>query len=351
MTVQFLLLADLVAKQPLEPATPQIEPEMASELWNARDAQSNRATDRISTQDISPPELSYLGPTNPPEPELPPLPSVEKYLPSLTPPPAETIAQTTLRYSSFKISYVTPSPKIPKSGSQLYHQRLAALTAGQIYTRLSGTSFWSSWENARQQPTYEQWKSLLTNEAKAIASGQGSNRLSVLLGDSITLWFPAEDLTHNRLWLNQGISGDTTAGILNRLSALSPTRPDTIYLMAGINDLIRGETDATILGNFRQIMRRLHQQHPNAQVMVQSILPTQLAKISNDRIRYLNSQIQAIAQTEGAEYLDIYSKFVDSYGNLRPELTTDGLHLSDRGYEVWQAELRDSESIALYYRP
>lgn len=359
MSVPFLLLADLLAKQPSEPATPQIESESTSQQWNVNDPKIDRATEQISSGDISPPELSSLWPrfTNPPEPELPPLPSVEKYLPLLTPepatpPPAPAIPQTTLRYSSFAISYVPQTPQMPKSGAQLYHQRLAALKAGQIYTRLSGASFWSSWENATEQPTYEQWKSLLANEARAIAYGQGTNRLSVLLGDSITQWFPAEALTHNRLWLNQGISGDTTAGILNRLSAISPTRPDTIYLMAGINDLRRGETDATILGNLRQVMRRLRQQHPKTEVVMQSILPTQLAEIPNDRIRYLNSQIQAIAQAEGARYLDIYSKFIDSQGNLRSELTTDGLHLSYRGYQVWRAELRDSESsIALYHRP
>lgn len=359
MSVSFLLLADLLAKQPLEPATPQIEPEDASELWNFNETQIDTATDRIFSQDISPPELSsfWLPLTNLPEPELPPLPSVEKYLPILTrspvtPPPPPAMPQTALRYSSFVISYVPQSPQRPKSGSQLYHQRLAALKAGQIYTRLSGSSFWSSWANASEQPTYEQWKRLLENEADAIASGQGSNRLSILLGDSITQWVPTETLTHNRLWLNQGISGDTTGGILNRLSAMSPTRPDRIYLMAGINDLRRGETDATIQGNVRQILRRLRQQHPQAQTIVQSILPTQLAEITNDRIRHLNSQIQAIAQAEGAQYLDIYSKFIDFQGNLRPELTTDGLHLNYRGYQVWQGEIRDSESsIALYHRP
>lgn len=377
MSIPFLLLADLMAKQPSEPATPQIEPESASTVWNVQDGEIDRhGTNQISSRDISPPEMSVLSSAwtenfndwlNSLEPELPPLGSADHYLPTLTPPsvtpPSTTppvtpppttteIPQTALRYSSFAISYLPPNPKMPKSGAQLYHQRLAALNAGQTYTRLSRSSFWSSWENASQQPTYEQWKSLLANEAKAIGFGQGSNRLSILLGDSISLWFPPENLTRNRLWLNQGISGDTTTGILNRLSALTPTRPDRIYLMAGINDLRRGETDAKILSNFRQIIRRLRQQHPNAQVVVQSILPTQLAEIPNSRIRYLNGQIQAIAQAEGAEYLDMYSKFINAQGTLRPELTTDGIHLSSLGYQVWRTELRESESsIALYHRP
>jgi lysophospholipase L1-like esterase len=366
MTVPFLLIADLLAKLPSEPATPQIKSESASELYKADDVAINGATNQISRRDISPPEVSSFLPgstdswsnhwlLNDSQPELPPLARMEKYLPLPPPPSTQTVPsqpQTHLRYSSFTMSYVPTTRPMPVSGPQLYHQRLAALKTGQIYTRLSGESFWSFWANATEQPTYEQWKNLLANEARAIAFGQGSNRLSVLLGDSITLWFPHEQLSRNRLWLNQGISGDTTTGILNRLSALLPTRPDTIYLMAGINDLRRGETDATILGNFRQIMRRLRQQHPDAQVVVQSILPTQLIEISNARIRHLNRRIEAIAQEEGAQYLDVYSQFIDAQGNFRPELTTDGLHLNAQGYQVWRSQLRDAEaSIALYHRP
>lgn len=371
MTVPFLLIADLLAKLPSEPATPQIQPESASKLCKAEAVAIDGTTHQISSRDISPPELSSLltgstlpGSTdawsnhwlrNASPPELPPLAGREKYLP--LPPPTSTATlpsqpQTHLRYLSFTMSYVPTTRPMPVSGPQLYHQRLAALKTGQIYTRLSRESFWSSWANATEQPTYEQWKNLLASEARAIAFGQGTNRLSVLLGDSLTLWFPPEQLSRNRLWLNQGISGDTTSGILNRLSALLPTRPDTIYLMAGINDLRRGETDGTILRNFRQIVRRLRQQHPDAQVVVQSILPTQLIEISNARIRHLNRQIEAIAQAEGAQYLDVYSQFIDAQGNFRSELTTDGLHLNAQGYQVWRSQLRDGEaSIALYRRP
>jgi len=42
--------------------------------------------------------------------------------------------------------------------------------------------------------------------------------------------------------------------------------------MIGINDLLRGMTDETILENQRQIVRYLRQVHPDSQI-VQSILP------------------------------------------------------------------------------
>ena len=240
----------------------------------------------------------------------------------------------------------------PASGSQLFYQRLAALKAGKIYTRLPADSFQSYWAKKEgtkalslQKPSYEQWKRLLAKEARAVSEGQGSNRLSVLVGDSLSLWFPQERLPGGSLWLNQGISGDNSRGILKRLSAFSHTRPDVIYVLAGINDLRQGATDKTILDNLRQIVRRLRQEHPGSSVIVQSILPTRISTIPNRRIRNLNQQLAILAQQQGAGYLDIHPRFSDVEGNLRLDLTTDGLHLSGRGYEVWQSALQQAESV------
>ncbi len=230
------------------------------------------------------------------------------------------------------------------SGNQLYYQRLAALKTGQIYTGMDDDHVQSSWESVnKRQLTYEDWKSLLVLEAKAITQGQGGNHLSILVGDSLSLWFPIQKLPTGKLWLNQGISGDTSGGILKRLGAFSATRPDVIYIMAGINDLRKGVSDDTILRNHRRIIRSLRQSHPKTKIIVQSILPTRLTKIPNSRIRGINIQLALIAKQEGANYLNIYNWFTDFEGNLRPELTTDGLHLSQEGYDVWRWALHQEE--------
>jgi len=235
----------------------------------------------------------------------------------------------------------SPSPLVlperPITGSQLYQQRLAALQLGKTYTRLPTNSFQDQWINANQQPTYEQWVDLLQQEAKAMINGQGNGRLTVLVGDSLSLWFPAELMSTDRFWLNQGISGDTTAGVLQRLSTFDQTRPDTIYVMAGINDLRRGATDAEVLNNLRQIMRQLKQAHPQAKVIVHSILPTRLSALPTDRIRRLNYAIAIAAQEESVFFLNLQPSFMDDNGILRRDLTTDGIHLNPQGYRTWES--------------
>ncbi|HEY9643657.1 MAG TPA: GDSL-type esterase/lipase family protein [Coleofasciculaceae cyanobacterium] len=228
----------------------------------------------------------------------------------------------------------------PISGSQLFQQRWAALRIGKLYTHVAADSFQSAWMNATTPPTYQQWVSLLKRESEVMAQSQGNNRLSVLLGDSLALWFPIERLSSDRYWLNQGISGDTTTGILNRLPLLDNIHPDTIHIMAGINDLRQGATDATVISNLLQIIRQLKRSHPEATLYVYSILPTRLPAIPSNRVRWLNYNIAAAARKEGVDFLNLQPAFSDDRGNLRRDLTTDGLHLSHLGYKVWQTALQ-----------
>jgi len=247
--------------------------------------------------------------------------------------------------SSFNFNFQTTKTKSPISNNQLYQQRLASLRIGQIYTRTDDEENLESsrGSNKASKLTYQDWKSLLAMEAKAITKGRGANRLSILVGDSLSLWFPKEKLPTGRLWLNQGISGDTTEGVSKRLSAFSATKPDVIYLMIGINDLRKGATDKAILMNSSRIIHSLRQSHPMSQIIVQSILPVRSQKILNGRIRHINAQLAVIAQKQGANYLNIHNWFTGIDGNLRPELTTDGLHLSLAGYQVWQFALEQIE--------
>ncbi len=314
-------------------------PENSRFLWDLKQgSQAIVSTKIIPSVDLSLPELSgqAFQPLKSSQPTVD-----EKNVPTVPEFSSQGLPATT--ESSLNPSTQAAGLSLT-SGNQLYYQRLAALKTGQIYTRVNSDNLQSLWESIKKrQLTYDDWKSLLALEARAIAQGQGANHLSILVGDSLSMWFPREKLPAGKLWLNQGISGDTSSGVLKRLGAFSATRPDVIYIMAGINDLRKGASDETILRNYRRIVRRLRQTHPQAQIIVQSILPTRLPKLSNSRIRHINIQLTVIAKEEGANYLNIYSWFTDMEGNLRPELTTDGLHLSQEGYDVWRSALQQIE--------
>jgi lysophospholipase L1-like esterase len=314
-------------------------PQNSRFLWDLKQgSQAIVSTKIIKSVDLSLPELSGQGlqtvKSSQPTVDEKNVSSVPEFSTQGLPAPTESSLDPSAQTAGLSLT----------SGNQLYYQRLAALKTGQIYTRVDNDNLQSLWESIKKrQLTYDDWKSLLALEARAIAQGQGANHLSILVGDSLSMWFPREKLPTGKLWLNQGISGDTSSGVLKRLGAFSATRPDVIYIMAGINDLRKGASDQVILRNYRRIVRRLRQTHPQTKIIVQSILPTRLPKISNSRIRHINIQLTVIAKQEGANYLNIYSWFTDMEGNLRPDLTTDGLHLSQDGYDVWRSALQQIE--------
>jgi hypothetical protein len=105
-----------------------------------------------------------------------------------------------------------------------------------------------------------------------------------------------------------------------------------------------------ILANYRRILQDLQQKHPNSQLFVQSLFPTLLPSqflsftIPNSQIIQLNQELKILAQQQGVIYLDFHSRFSDHSGNLQSKFTTDGLHLSPVGYQVWQFALSQSES-------
>ncbi|AFZ03046.1 SGNH/GDSL hydrolase family protein [Calothrix sp. PCC 6303] len=209
----------------------------------------------------------------------------------------------------------------------------------------------------RHQLSYQEWLNVLKKEADIIAQKRPQD-LNILVGDSLSLWFPTELLPVNQTWLNQGISGESSSGLLKRLNLFDKTQPESIFVMIGINDLIRGANDGKILENYQQILRYLRKTHPNSQINIQSILPhggegatwegkDKLLAIANSRIQKINQQLEAIALQEKVRYLDLYPLFATKEGNLRPDLTTDGLHLSRQGYLVWSSALQIYQEMAI----
>lgn len=227
----------------------------------------------------------------------------------------------------------------------------ALARAGQNLSRTAWIERQQGGPGQRTFLTYEQWVDLLAQEAQVAAAVKPVG-LKVLLGDSLSLWFERENLPADWQWLNQGISGEKTLGLLQRLDALAATQPEIVFVMIGINDLLWEVPDETLVANYQLIVERLQRQHPQAQIVIQSILPhggdratwegkAQLQQVSNRRIAQVNKRLAAIAAPDSQiHYLDLYSLFLDDRGNLDMDLSTDGLHLNDQGYQVWATALQ-----------
>ncbi|WP_256871712.1 GDSL-type esterase/lipase family protein [Nostoc sp. TCL26-01] len=167
-----------------------------------------------------------------------------------------------------------------------------------------------------------------------------SERDIIFLGDSITDEGEWAELFNNSNIKNRGISGDTTEGVLKRIDKLLEAKPQKIFLMIGINDLIfENKSTVDILKIYKSILTEFHHKTPKTKVFIQSVLPvnnqTHFLQDNNNIIK-LNLGLKELAQEFQYEYIDIFSHLANHNNQLDSQYTLDGLHLNGQGYLAWK---------------
>ncbi len=175
----------------------------------------------------------------------------------------------------------------------------------------------------------------------------------VFLGNSITEVGQWSELFSDKNVINRGISGDVTYGVLNRLPFILSQKPKKIFLAIGVNDIKRGASVEEVYANHERIIKLITQTSPKTKLYVESILPVNesmladiYVKITNQRIIKANQKLQELAAKYGCVYVDLHqSELKGKDGQLKKELSTDGLHLQPLAYIVWANYLKSLKYI------
>lgn len=142
---------------------------------------------------------------------------------------------------------------------------------------------------------------------------------------------------------NRGIIGDEVMGIYDRLHQILPGHPSKLFLLIGVNDISHDLTSDSIIGMIRLTIDRIQKEAPDTKLYLQSLLPinesfgrykTMIGK--TPMIPETNQKLEALAKEKGITYINLFPLFTEKGTNvLRPDLTTDGLHLEEEGYKIW----------------
>ena len=134
---------------------------------------------------------------------------------------------------------------------------------------------------------------------------------------------------------NRGIAGDVTAGVQLRLGEICAFKAEAVFIMIGINDLAEaGKSKDFVVANIAKIVASIHTNTPATKIYVQSILPNRNEKASAT-VRDVNSTLSQGARTQKYTFIDLYKLFADDDKLLKLELTYDGTHLNEKGYQIW----------------
>lgn len=226
---------------------------------------------------------------------------------------------------------------------------VAAVLAGVIFlagalsrpllsrVKHGGPFFVRAGPNAVAEPEYYERKSSQYAELH-------ENRSIVFLGDSRVEGAEWSELFNRCDISNRGISGDTTAGILKRLSTSMPNDAALCVIQVGVNDLTRGVPTETVVANYERILRYLTQERHCRVVLTSVLLVRQERIATNAQINECNRALAELAARMEAQWVDV-NALVAPDGFLLPACSTDGLHLNGKGY------LRMRDALAPYLSP
>ena len=171
-----------------------------------------------------------------------------------------------------------------------------------------------------------------------------NNKSIIFIGDSLTEWFDLDKYFPDIHIINEGIAGDTTYGVLERIHEIMEKPADKIFLMIGINDVFNGFLKEDIIENQQLIIEEIQTQSIQAELIVQSLLPVNEAMMGspnylNTLILHINKALKAHCDARKVSYLNLHPFFLINH-ELKREYTTDGGHLSETAYQLWAEKLQ-----------
>jgi lysophospholipase L1-like esterase len=171
----------------------------------------------------------------------------------------------------------------------------------------------------------------------------------VFLGDSITDRWPR---VGEGSWLklapykpaNFGVEGDCTEHLLWRLEQgeLDGIAPKVVVVLIGSNNVFyfADEAPEWTARGIEKIVATIQKRSPAATVLLFGIFPRD-EKESRVRktISAINRDLQRLDDGTRVRFVDIGGQFLDPAGSIPAVLMPDKVHLSAKGYAIWEASL------------
>lgn len=168
----------------------------------------------------------------------------------------------------------------------------------------------------------------------------------VFLGDSITNRYDIEKYFPEYNTVKSGIEGNRTLDIIDDLDdRVYKYNPSKIILLVGVNDLLHDDAQSDdVYKNIVKIVNEIKKNRPNAKIYIETVLPIneELGDFHGitPRIIKLNEKLKKYGKENNITIINLYDKFVDKNNYIKKKYTTDGVHVTDEGYEIITNEIK-----------
>tara|TARA_Y100000741_G_scaffold232342_1_gene177519 strand:- start:1003 stop:1647 length:645 start_codon:yes stop_codon:yes gene_type:complete len=169
------------------------------------------------------------------------------------------------------------------------------------------------------------------------------NKHVVFTGSSsIRIWENLFEIFKDSTIVNTGFGGSKASDLLYYIDELVINfNPKKVVIYEGDNDINSGQEINFIYKNILKIIERIKDKNDKIKIILISAKPS----ISRWHLRYkyiqLNQKYRELAnKSDFIEFADTWSAMVEN-GVLKKDIfIEDGLHLNEKGYEIWEKTLK-----------
>ena len=162
---------------------------------------------------------------------------------------------------------------------------------------------------------------------------------------SIRFWDSLEEDMEPLEVLNRGFGGAQISHVIHHFEVIvKPYNPKAIVFFCGTNDLTALKTPEETVHDFKKFLSLVRNEFGSIKVYVIGIKPTIDRLYLDKEERIFNSLVSSLASDDAyLEYINIWDPMLNQDGSRMPELfIEDGLHMNEKGYEVWTKKVRES---------
>ena len=140
--------------------------------------------------------------------------------------------------------------------------------------------------------------------------------------------------------INAGLDGQCISDMCARLHEVDLTKPRFVFVMAGINDLLRGSTAEKAFIRYRELIEDMKSKE--IELLIQSTLflgsEHPLASVVNEEVILLNAKLREYCDVHGLTFIDVSAALELGAGGSSL-YRGDNLHLTTVGYQAWRQVL------------
>ncbi len=185
-------------------------------------------------------------------------------------------------------------------------------------------------------------KEIVAFEAKDAAAPVPKDAVLFAGSSSIRLWNLKKSFPDMAV-VNRGFGGSEIADSTHFAPRIIiKAQPRVIVFYAGDNDIANGKTAAQVSGDFKDFADFIHKELPKTKIIFISIKPSPARWKMEAEQRKANGLVEAFCKkNDYLAYLDAVAPMLGDDGKPKQELFgKDGLHMNDKGYELWASLLK-----------